>query len=203
MFKECSMGKFDRLFVEKKKTLPKLVKSYIEDFLDMLEDLPYDIQFIYTRTIHRTRKLYDFIKLGWEDQDYDYGYLTDILKYKLDKMSLLHKNEGHAADHNIVAKRLRVASKALTLWQKDDYHSKYCDKKECLAYDYISKPSGEKGFSQLIRVYEGTSIELTDYDEAAVRKIYANARKFETHMKKKYKKIFFRIMYKYYESFWD
>ena len=44
------------------------------------------------RIKYRIRKLYDFIKLGWNDDDYSYNSLLTLEKYKLSKMADVHEH---------------------------------------------------------------------------------------------------------------
>ena len=77
-----------------KSVLTKIKEGY-GDAVEHVIDIPYDIKVLFERFTHRMRKLIQFIKLGWDDYDWDHGYLTNILVYKLNAMSVYHKTRGH------------------------------------------------------------------------------------------------------------
>ena len=193
------MGKLNRL-IENRKSMTILERC--EECITFLKYLPEDVSYKCKRAYKRVIKLSKFLALGWNDEDYDHSYLTDMLVYKLNAMSELQKKEGHGVTHLNIAKQLRVARKALQLWQKDDYYINYIDKKEKTAWEYASFPSTE-GFFRLERVYTGTDLRVSEKDTIVIGKNSNAARRYEARMKKKYKRIFFRIMYKHYEQWWD
>lgn len=51
------------------------------------------INVLWYRFVYRVKKLRDFIKLGWNDEDFDYVFILYIEKYKLKK--LLEEYEKH------------------------------------------------------------------------------------------------------------
>lgn len=181
-----------------KKTFKSRVVEFFEDAYSDICNIPDDISHSLFRGKQRILKLVNFIKLGWEDEDWDHGYLTKLLTYKLNAMSNELHVRGHAVDSELRSKQLRVAAKALNLWQSDRFVDIYRIDK----YETTWKAVGDLTVSSHI-VHADTKIPLTE-DELKLR-----ARELKESYKKqnkalrKYKLIFFKIMYRNYSKFWD
>ena len=59
----------------------------------MVINLSAKIKMRWSLFVHRIKKLRDFIKLGWNDEDFDYAFILYTEKYKLEK--LLEEFEKH------------------------------------------------------------------------------------------------------------
>ena len=181
-----------------KKTLKAKVVEFFEDTYSDICNIPDDISHSIFRGKQRIIKLVNFIKLGWEDEDWDHGYLTKMLTYKLNAMSNELHLRGHAEDSELRAKQLRVAAKALNLWQSDKFTDIYNMDK----YETTWKSVGDRTVSSHI-VHADTKIPLTE-DELEIRaKELKESYKKQAKALKKYKLIFFKLIYRNYNNFWD
>ena len=173
------------------------IKEYLEDLILDIKELPYTIKYDIKRFIYRAKKLLDFIKLGWNDEDYDSEFISDLIRYKLDTMSEYFIKSGHVESNEINAKRMRVASKALKQWHRYDFACEYDRRHSIVEFEY------DMDQQYLVKVYKGTKTQLSFNHERIVKEQTREAIKYEKRMKKRYKKIFFKIMYNHYLEFWD
>jgi hypothetical protein len=185
--------------IEKRDARPISVKinEYLEDLVFDVKELPYTIKYDIKRFIYRAKKLLDFIKLGWNDEDYDSEFISDLIRYKLDTMSEYFIKSGHAKSNERNAKRMRVASKALKQWHRYDFSCEYDRRHSIVEFEY------DMDQQYLVKVYKGTKTPLSPNHERIVKEQTREANKYEKRMKKRYKKIFFKIMYNHYLKFWD
>jgi hypothetical protein len=162
-----------------------------------------DIKIILKRFIYRINKLCDFIKLGWNDYDWDYQFMLDILEYKFKKMENQFKYHGVAEDSNKSEQICRVLHKSLSKYQNDNYINKY--KEKYLPFDVTFKITRNEDDSviKLVTIRSDTLEELTEDETVLYHKVFRRGYKYEKRMKKKYKKIFFKTMYKHLEKLWD
>lgn len=181
------------------RTLPVKIKEYLSDIKDYILDIPYTIKCDYRRFTFRVKKLVDFIKLSWNDEDYDSEFMSDLIRYKLDSMVEYFTKHGHAESNDLNAKRMRVASKALKQWHRYDFSEVYDRRHGIVEFEY----DFDMDSPYLVKVYKGTSTPLTTNHERIVKEQTRESIKFEKRMKKRYKKIFFKIMYNHYLEFWD
>lgn len=157
----------------------------------------------YTRFIHRACKLIDFIKLGWNDYDWDYARVLSLLDYKFRKMEVLFKEHGSAENSLKMAKVCRVLYKSLDKYNDVEYYEKYMNKKAPFRVKWGFIPSDKEGYNQMIWLKEDTGVRLTEEENEIHSKYVRRAGNFEMRMKKKYKRIFFRTFSKYLEKLWD
>ena len=54
--------------------------------------------------------LIEWFPLIWADRDWDHNYLIEILRFKLSKMSKLHKDYGNCVQSPTYAKQLKICS---------------------------------------------------------------------------------------------
>lgn len=171
----------------------EIIKEDIVDFYDNLTGY-------YRRTKHRLQKLYDFLRLGWNDFDWDHGFLTNILLYKLRKMSEEHEKNGHAENSTEIAKLLRTARLSLYNWQKRDVRDRFI--KEYMGLVPVVRMSHISPI-YFTYYYPGTDSKLLPEDEKMYSEAISYAHKKERKYRHKYKRKFFKIMYENYERFWD
>lgn len=186
----------------RKSTLTKIKEAY-SDIVEYITDIPYDIKVLFQRLTHRTRKLIDFIKLGWNDYDFDHAYLTEVLVYKLNAMSKYHKESGHTVDADKMAKQLRVAAKALQKYTVLDHSLDYDRRNPSKVDSEYNWSRTDNGLLSLRRVYTGTEVEISEEDAKIIREEMRQSMRYEKRQLKRYKRIFFKIMYDNYLKFWD
>lgn len=170
--------------------------------MSLLDDLLRKVK----RFVNRANKLIDFIKLGWEDNDWDYGYTYKILHYKFKKQAEYFEKSGLVDGSDYMAKVCRVLYKSIERFEEKegfDFFTMYMDKKLPFKTDFKFVPAEHSDYSTMISVYAGTDIPLSTSDMELKSKIVRRAANFEYRMKKKYRKIFYRTMYKNMEKLWD
>lgn len=189
--------------IQDNKSLVAKIKEAYSDIVEYITDIPYDIKVLFQRFMHRTRKLVQFIKLGWNDYDFDHAYLTDLLVYKLNAMSKYHKESGHTEDADKMAKQLRVAAKALRKYTELDHAAVYDRRNPSKVNSEYSWGRTENGLLTLKRVYIGTNTEISENDSKIIQEEMRQSLKYEKRQLKRYKRVFFKIMYDNYLKFWD
>jgi hypothetical protein len=192
------MGLLAEIIAKRKaRPLSVKIKEYLTDLIEDVKELPYTIKYDIKRFVYRAKKLLDFIKLGWNDEDYDSEYISNLITYKLETMSEYFIKCGHAESSDINAKRMRVASKALKQWHRYDFACEYDRRHFVVKFEY------DMDQQYLVKVFKGTKTPIGPILELAVKEQTREAIKYEKRMKKRYKKIFFKIMYNHYLEFWD
>lgn len=68
----------------------------------------------------RLHRLYDFLKLGLKDYDWDYGYLLELESYKLSKMAHFFEHSDITDADSEIARTLHLASKLLSIAKGDE-----------------------------------------------------------------------------------
>lgn len=189
--------------IQASKSLLTKIKEGYSDIVEYIVDIPYDIGILFQRFNHRTRKLIQFIKLGWNDYDFDHGYLTDLLVYKLNAMSKYHKESGHTEDADKMAKQMRVAAKALQKYTDFNHATDYDRRNPSKINSEHSWNRTESGLLSLKRVYTGTNLELSEEDIKIIREECRQSIRYEKRQLKRYKRIFFKLMYDNYLKWWD
>lgn len=189
--------------IQASKSVYTKIKEAYSDVVEYITDIPYDIKVLFQRFTHRTRKLVQFIKLGWNDYDFDHAYLTDLLVYKLNAMSKYHKESGYSVDADKMAKQLRVAAKALQKYTELDHAADYDRRNPSKVNSEPSWCRTENGLLTLKRVYTGTNTEISEDDSMIIREERRQSMRYEKRQLKRYKRIFFKIMYDNYLKFWD
>lgn len=160
----------------------------------------------YDRIQHRITKLFQFIKLGWNDNDWDYGYTYDILKYKLECQLDTFNNSPIHMENTFSAKVCRVALKALDKFHYDkfEYHSNYAEKNLPFKYKMSFVPSPDiQGCSRMVWVYEDSEQPLALVDLELKNKVGREAIALEQRMHKKYKDLFYNLLNKHMDTLWD
>lgn len=170
----------------------------LEQFVLHLDTFP-------ERFANRALKLWDFIKLGWNDNDWDYEYTYELLRYKFKKQEEYFLNSNIAVDNIKSAKIARVLNKSLDRFNgnKFDYYEKYREKHLPFKVDFAFIPAEDPNYRTMIWVYEDSKIPLSTSDLELMQSVSNKAAKYERRMVKKYRKIFYRTMYKHMEELWD
>ena len=189
--------------IQAQKSISTKIKEAYSDVIEYVTDIPYDIKVLFQRFTHRTRKLIEFIKLGWNDYDFDHAYLTEVLVYKLNAMSKYHKESGHTVDADKMAKQLRVAAKALQKYTVLDHSLDYDRRNPSKVDSEYNWSRTDNGLLSLRRVYAGTDVEISEEDAKIIREEMRQSLRYEKRQLKRYKRIFFKIMYDNYLKFWD
>ena len=173
--------------------------------MDAIPDVTW-IKRKYNRIAHRITKLIQYIKLGWNDNDWDYGYTYDIIKYKLECQLKMFETSDIHTENDFSAKVCRVALKALDRFQYDkfEYHSNYAEKNLPFKYDMSFVPSPDNlGCSRVIWVYEDSKEPLSVLDSELKNKVVLEAIGLEQRMHKKYKDLFYNLLNKHMDTLWD
>lgn len=78
--------------------LLKRIQSTLEDYIWKVR-----------KFFKRLKKIYDYIPLLWEDEDWDHDYLTKMLRYKLTRMAKCIKDNNYVEANNRIAKQINYA----------------------------------------------------------------------------------------------
>lgn len=152
------------------------------------------------RFFRSLKRSYDFAKIGWSNPDWDYGYLLQLMLFKLERMQHALDN-GHAEHEKSTTQSLRICIKLLTkICYKDYSHfmNIYSDKWGPTQYEYAD--SEEVGF----KVVKSSRKNVKSEED----KVQANKDLFEAFQKdckqeERDSRLLFAIMAKYHKTWWD
>jgi len=159
------------------------------------------------RAYKRAVKLVEFIKLGWEDRDWDYMYTYALLEYKIKKMETLFKESSIHDDHKFSQKVCRVLRKSMKKFLNEDFYEDFLDKNCPIKYSSEVLPavreSSGRQFYTMVDCIPGTKTPHTEADRYIISYYRIKAFEVERGMKKKYKAIFYNTLSKYMDTLWD
>jgi hypothetical protein len=137
-------------------------------------------------------KLYKWNKLLWNEHDWDYVYLLQIMKFKLDLMEPVIR-AGYAENSEKTADEIKKTSELLQLLIDDNFNKNYNKLTEKYG-DYDFTDIGEmRSFKRAFVTDENKDEFLTDFYEA---------KRLDNLEKKQVQNEFFK-MFKKYENWWD
>lgn len=95
------------------------------------------------RIKYRIGKLYDFIKLGWNDDDYSYNSLLTLEKYKLSKMADVHERLIGNIDKEFmeswqIIRDLRLCTKLINIVNDVNIYNMSTKKHEKASLKYVN-----------------------------------------------------------------
>lgn len=123
-----------------------------------------------------------FMPIIYKDRDYDWTYLTELMRFKIDNMRKFHATSAHyiGTEHNV--KRLRVIAECLNRIANKDYSFEH--------YDKLEKKYGDKLWNN-------------DNRGDAINKEINNMLDRESYMEKQDMELFVQYFKRYLKHFWD
>jgi hypothetical protein len=79
------------------------------------------VETLFRRLRHGITNLVHWMPVVWNDRDYGYGSLLDMIDLKLRKMADYHEVEGHCVDNTLYARQMRICAQLCRRLSNDDY----------------------------------------------------------------------------------
>jgi hypothetical protein len=136
--------------------------------------------------------MYKWNKLLWNDYDWDYVYLLEIMKFKLDLMEPVIR-AGYAENSEKTADEIKKTSELLNLLIKDDFNENY---------NKLTEKYGEHEFVEIGERTGFQRVYVTDANKDEFWLDFNEASRLDKIEKKKVQNEFFK-MFKKYENWWD
>jgi len=130
----------------------------------------------------KIKNLLEYFPIIWNDEDWDYAYMLDIIEYKLKRMSKYFLENGHLVNNEQNAKRCQTAINILHA----GYLTDVVTNEDLTTYVNVRNISRYKN----LVIYSKDSEFWNTYGKASVRE-------------EKAKKLFWKYLNHYIEYFWD
>ena len=130
----------------------------------------------------KIKNLLEYFPIIWNDEDWDYAYMLDIIEYKLKRMSKYFLENGHLVNNEQNAKRCQTAINILHA----GYLTDVVTNEDLTTYVNVRNISTYKN----LVIYSKDSEFWNTYGKALVRE-------------EKAKKLFWEYLNHYIEYFWD
>ena len=75
----------------------------------------------FSRKREQFKNLISWLPIAWKDKDYDYGYLEDVIIFKLEKMYKFFTSEDCVSDSDVTVQQIKEVLDLLKKVQKDKY----------------------------------------------------------------------------------
>ena len=129
------------------------------------------------RFLRRLWKALRIIPVIWQDEDWDFDYLLDLIKWKLENMKKYFGEYDYLEDHAKVAQEIEEVIKNI-----DDYedHITAYQKENSIPVEtiYVSVPV-ENGCHRLMEIDKDTEKPLTEEQEEKIGNYYKYLYKFQ------------------------
>lgn len=152
------------------------------------------------RLWQKIKRAYDYAVFGWSNYDWDYGYMYELLQFKLERMEAALKG-GVAIQSKESMKSLRVCIKLLKRINRDSYnyntelhYKKWGEPK----ISFLSEIGSD--YSKFVVEHENVKTPEDKVQEHAEIK---EAIRKDVAQENRDKRLLFRIMEKYSNLWWD
>jgi len=112
----------------------------------MLRILKHKIQI----TIRSIKKLWRWIPIIYKDRDWDYWYIYELLKYKLEDMENYMRKDGIHVYNEHDADKIKTALRLLDRLQSEHYVQEYYDNVDKFTMEGINKALDKQAKAQRI-----------------------------------------------------
>jgi hypothetical protein len=157
--------------------------------------------------IQTANRIKDWLPLLKEDRDYDYGFLEDIIIFKLKRMSKCIRRNQLVTDHNTICRRIdyavylfeRIKSQYDTELYKKEFNDKWGDTKYSFE-EIIAEKADKRKYRIMKTTYsKANTPELHEQAETDSRKMYLDIAAKEDEL---YDRLF-KHLGKYWRTLWD
>jgi hypothetical protein len=157
--------------------------------------------------IQTANRIKDWLPLLKEDRDYDYGFLEDMIIFKLKRMSKCIRRNQLVTDHNTICRRIdyavylfeRIKSQYDTELYKKEFNDKWGDTKYSFE-EIIAEKADKRRYKALKVSYsKANTPELHELAETDSREMYEKSAKKEDEL---YDRLF-KHLGKYWRTLWD
>lgn len=183
----------------------KLTESKFEKVIDFFKFKVFDrINSKYINFKIGIRNLIKWAPAVWKDRNYDYTFIFEILKFKLEQVEKLHRYYGHTLDSERRANEINRAIKILNRLTKQQYHEiafMFHDKKWGDIILEVHDSEDEKTKSYPVETYR-ENVNNEDDEEQEKKELFRCMHQ-ENYLEKQDIEYLFRIMNKYIRGWWD
>lgn len=179
------------------KEITDYFKMYTDYFLECKRNYKqYVTPFFYLKNYKR---MFKWLPVVWNDREWDYLFLLDILKYKLENDSVYYENDGVTVNSKKVAKQMKMCIALIDRISKDDYSMFMLDKLDEKYGEFIFLPTEREGYTSLTR----ENLKDNEKLHEQYRKDSKRFMEYEDYMRKQDKEYLFDTMKKHIFRWWD
>ncbi len=179
------------------KEITDYFKMYTDYFLECKRNYnQYVTPFFYLKNYKRMFKWFPVI---WNDREWDYLFLLDILKHKLENDSVYYENDGVTVNSKKVAKQMKMCIALIDRISKDDYSMFMLDKLDEKYGEFIFLPTEREGYTSLTR----ENLKDNEKLHEQYRKDSKRFLDYEVCMRNQDKEYLFDTMKKHIFRWWD
>lgn len=91
------------------------------------------------RKIYSIKKLCKWIPIIWKDRDWDYWYIYEMIKYKLEDTEAYIRKDGIHVNNKYDADKIKTALNLLYILQSEHYIQEYYDSTDKFTMEGINK----------------------------------------------------------------
>jgi hypothetical protein len=156
--------------------------------------------------LRKVKRSFDFAVHGWNSYDWDYGYLLELIEFKLKRMKKEIDN-GHHVPDKTTNQSLRICIKLLKKINFRDYHyfMDLHNKKwgDCEWVWHRTDEEGKEIPNGASRVEFKRPNAVTEEEKAKEREEFRIAYKLDDAQRERDVRWLFNIMAKYHQCWWD
>lgn len=145
------------------------------------------------------KRFFKWIPVIWNDREWDYYFLFQLLKHKLKKDSKYFEKHGIGANNKKIAREMRLCINLIDRIIKDDYCSDMLDKIDEKYGKFILVPTNKVGYTSLTREKLKDNEELHEKYRKDTKKMVAHA----DYLREQDKEFLFDLLKKNIFHWWD
>jgi len=159
----------------------------------------YKIRLFFRIWFERLERMISFAKLGYDNYDFDYAHVYDILLFKLKRLEKVLKN-GDTEQNDKSMRALSLAIKLCKRLQEEDYSFHYQNAIKKWEAVMVERSSSNKNFTtlELVPNRAKTKKEKEDFEKQVRSSIQMDERRHQRDTD-----IFYKILAKYSRTWWD
>lgn len=171
-------------------------KELLESISDFFGNIYYSVRGFF-RSVKRS---YDYAKFGWNNHDYDYGYLLQLMHFKLKRIENTIQN-GYAEPDKKTNQSIRICIKLLKKLAFKDYdHFTELHYTKWGQPEFVFDNPDSNGLSNLEIKHKNA---ISHEDRQLQRQELLEACRKDEEQEQRDVKLLFSIMAKYHKRWWD
>lgn len=167
-----------------------------------LQEILHQVKWWITGIVRKISRVFQYIPVVWNNEDWDYYYLFILLKYKLSRMRKAQEQDTWHSNSHVYAKQIKQCEYLLDRLAKDEYlfplldeHEKRWGKQDC----WFTPVQDNDDYSTIHFKREKAVFE---YDVKQERKEYMKLIKHSDYLKKQDMDYFCKLLNKYSFHWW-
>lgn len=172
----------------------------MKEVLESVSDFFGNIYYLVRGFFRSVKRSYDYAKFGWNNHDYDYGYLLELMHFKLKRLENAILN-GYAERNKQTNQSIRICIKLLKKLAFKDYgYFTELHYKKWGEPEMVYSESDSKGLVRAEIKYKNV---ITDEDKKQQTQEFLEAYKKDEEQEQRDVRLLFSIMAKYHKRWWD